>query len=168
MLNALPDLAPDLVSEQATPRVIDFINRMRAAPGGTRSAGDEQDRQAAASFRAGHRAFALGLNEGKRSMQYRRIATEEAWAIPEQFDAWRELLKKSTDYDPDLFLARAQTDGGLLSRRLLDVDEERLRIMDEARRRCAPARAHFDGRAGPRNGTRRFDRSARQRSACRS
>lgn len=65
-------------------------------------------------------------------MQYRRIATEEAWAIPEQFDAWRELLKKSTTYDPDLFLARAQTDGGLLSRRLLDVDEERLRIMDEA------------------------------------
>ncbi len=65
-------------------------------------------------------------------MQYRRIATEEAWAIPEQFDAWRELLKKSTDYDPDLFLARAQTDGGLLSRRLLDSDEERLRIMDEA------------------------------------
>jgi 5-carboxyvanillate decarboxylase len=65
-------------------------------------------------------------------MQYRRIATEEAWAIPEQFDAWRELLKKSTDYDPDLFLARAQTDGGLLSRRLLDADDERLRIMDEA------------------------------------
>jgi glutathione S-transferase len=29
MLNPLPDLAPDLVSEQATPRVIDFINRMR-------------------------------------------------------------------------------------------------------------------------------------------
>ena len=32
MLNALPDLAPDLVSEQATPRVIDFINRMRERP----------------------------------------------------------------------------------------------------------------------------------------
>ena len=99
-------------------------------------------------------------------MQYRRIATEEAWAIPEQFDAWRDLLKKSTDYDPDLFLARAQTDGGLLSRRLLDVDEERLRIMDEARRRCAPAGAHFDGCAGPRDGTRCFHRSARQRSPC--
>src|SRR5262245_54168394 len=66
------------------------------------------------------------------SMQYRRIATEEAWAIPEQFDAWRELIKKSTDYDPDLFLARVQTDGGLLSTRLLDADDERLRIMDEA------------------------------------
>jgi 5-carboxyvanillate decarboxylase len=65
-------------------------------------------------------------------MQYRRIATEEAWAIPEQFDAWRDLLKKITDYDPDLFLARTQTDGRLLSRRLLDADDERLRIMDEA------------------------------------
>ena len=65
-------------------------------------------------------------------MQFRRIATEEAWAIPEQFDAWRDLIKKSTSYDPDLFLARAQTDGGQLSQRLLDVDDERLRIMDEA------------------------------------
>jgi predicted TIM-barrel fold metal-dependent hydrolase len=66
-------------------------------------------------------------------VQFRRIATEEAWAIPEQFDAWRDLIKKSTTYDPDLFLARAQTDGGQLSQRLLDVDDERLRIMDEAR-----------------------------------
>jgi len=65
-------------------------------------------------------------------MKFRRIATEEAWAIPEQFDAWRDLIKKSTSYDPDLFLARAQTDGGQLSQRLLDVDDERLRIMDEA------------------------------------
>ena len=32
MLNALPELAPDLVNEQATPRVIDFINRMRQRP----------------------------------------------------------------------------------------------------------------------------------------
>ena len=63
---------------------------------------------------------------------YRRIATEEAFAIPEQFDAWRELLGSSQSYDPDLFLARAQTDGGQLSQRLLDLDEERLRIMDEA------------------------------------
>jgi predicted TIM-barrel fold metal-dependent hydrolase len=63
---------------------------------------------------------------------YRRIATEEAFAIPEQFEAWRELLKSSRSYDPDLFLARAQTDGGQLSQRLLDLDGERLRIMDEA------------------------------------
>jgi predicted TIM-barrel fold metal-dependent hydrolase len=64
--------------------------------------------------------------------QYRRIATEEAFAIPEQFDAWRELLKNQQGYDPDLFLARAQTDGGQLSQRLLDLDDERLKIMDEA------------------------------------
>jgi glutathione S-transferase len=32
MLNALPQLAPDLVSEQATPRLVDFINRMRERP----------------------------------------------------------------------------------------------------------------------------------------
>ena len=64
--------------------------------------------------------------------QYRRIATEEAFAIPEQFEAWRELLRSNQSYDPDLFLARAQTDGGPLSHRLLDLDEERLRIMDEA------------------------------------
>jgi GSH-dependent disulfide-bond oxidoreductase len=32
MLNALPDLAPELVNETATPRVFDFIDRMRARP----------------------------------------------------------------------------------------------------------------------------------------
>lgn len=64
--------------------------------------------------------------------QYRRIATEEAFAIPEQFEAWRDLLRTAQGYDPDLFLARAQTDGGQLSNRLLDLDEERLQIMDEA------------------------------------
>jgi predicted TIM-barrel fold metal-dependent hydrolase len=63
---------------------------------------------------------------------FRRIATEEAFAIPEQFDAWRDLLSSTKSYDPDLFLARAQTDGGQLSHRLLDLDEERLKIMDEA------------------------------------
>jgi len=65
-------------------------------------------------------------------MKFRRIATEEAWAIPEQFDAWREIIRKSSSYDPDVFLMRAQTDGGPLSQRLLDADHERLRIMDEA------------------------------------
>ena len=64
--------------------------------------------------------------------RYRRIATEEAFAIPEQFEAWRDLLRSAQAYDPDLFLARAQTDGGQLSNRLLDLDEERLQIMDEA------------------------------------
>ena len=32
MLNAFPELAPDLVSPQATPRLTDFIDRMRERP----------------------------------------------------------------------------------------------------------------------------------------
>jgi predicted TIM-barrel fold metal-dependent hydrolase len=65
-------------------------------------------------------------------MNYRRIATEEAFAIPEQFEAWRKLIKQTRKYDPDIFLNRAQVDGGPLSQRLLDLDGERLRIMDQA------------------------------------
>jgi predicted TIM-barrel fold metal-dependent hydrolase len=60
----------------------------------------------------------------------RRIATEEAFATPEQLDALRELMKASREYDPDTFLAAMQTSGGDITRRLLDVEEERLRIMD--------------------------------------
>jgi 5-carboxyvanillate decarboxylase len=64
--------------------------------------------------------------------EFRRIATEEAFATPEQFDALRELLATSREYDPDTFLANMQTSPGDISRRLLDVEEERLRIMDES------------------------------------
>lgn len=63
--------------------------------------------------------------------EFRRIATEEAFATPEQLDALRELVKSSREYDPDTFLARMQTEGPI-SRRLLDVEEERLRIMDQS------------------------------------
>lgn len=62
----------------------------------------------------------------------KRIATEEAFAIPEQLEGWKRLLAAQKDYDPDLFLARVQADGGQLSRRLVDLDGERLQIMDEA------------------------------------
>ena len=62
---------------------------------------------------------------------FRRIATEEAFATPEQLDALRELLKSSREYDPDTFLAGMQTSGEI-SRRLLDVEEDRLRIMDQS------------------------------------
>lgn len=62
--------------------------------------------------------------------QFRRIATEEAFATPEQLEALRELMKASRDYDPDTFLAAMQTSGGEITRRLLDVEDERLRIMD--------------------------------------
>ncbi len=61
----------------------------------------------------------------------RRIATEEAFAIPEQLDALRELIAATREYDPDTFLAGMQTGGGPITRRLLDLGEERIRIMDE-------------------------------------
>ncbi len=64
--------------------------------------------------------------------EFRRIATEEAFATPEQFEALRELMQASTAYDPDTFLAGMQTSGGEISRRLLDVEDERLRIMDQS------------------------------------
>jgi predicted TIM-barrel fold metal-dependent hydrolase len=64
--------------------------------------------------------------------EYRRIATEEAFATPEQLDALRELMAKTQDYDPDVFLADMQTSGGQLTQRLLDLDDERLRIMDQS------------------------------------
>jgi 5-carboxyvanillate decarboxylase len=66
---------------------------------------------------------------GKKS--YRRIATEEAFSIPEQMDAMREMAMSAQEYDPDLFLWKIMTDSkGPVYARLLDVDDERLRIMD--------------------------------------
>lgn len=64
--------------------------------------------------------------------EFRRIATEEAFATPEQLDALRELIQNSREYDPDTFLANMQTNGGTVSRRLLDLEDERLELMDEA------------------------------------
>src|SRR5690349_5384696 len=61
---------------------------------------------------------------------FRRIATEEAFATPEQVEALQALVASSREYDPDTFLANMQTDGGVISRRLLDVGDERLSIMD--------------------------------------
>jgi 5-carboxyvanillate decarboxylase len=62
---------------------------------------------------------------------YRRIATEEAFAIPEQMDAMRGVVAKATEYDPDLFLWNRTLGGGTLYERLLDLESERLRIMDQ-------------------------------------
>ena len=50
-----------------------------------------------------------GKSKPKRK-HYRRIATEEAFSIPEQMDAQRELVAAAQEYDPDLFLWRIQTD----------------------------------------------------------
>jgi predicted TIM-barrel fold metal-dependent hydrolase len=63
---------------------------------------------------------------------FRRIATEEAFATPEQFDALRELIANTREYDPDVFLADRQVGGSVWSRRLLDLEDERLAIMDES------------------------------------
>jgi 5-carboxyvanillate decarboxylase len=63
---------------------------------------------------------------------YRRIATEEAFSIPEQMDAQRELVAAATDYDPDLFLWKIQTDpSGPVYHKLLDLFDQRLQTMDE-------------------------------------
>jgi 5-carboxyvanillate decarboxylase len=63
---------------------------------------------------------------------YRRIATEEAFSIPEQMDAQRELVAAAQEYDPDLFLWKIQTDpAGPVNHKLLDLFDQRLRTMDE-------------------------------------
>jgi predicted TIM-barrel fold metal-dependent hydrolase len=63
---------------------------------------------------------------------FRRIATEEAFAIPEQIDGMRAIAANSEDYDPDLFLWKLMAGGGPITDRLLDLDDERLRIMNAA------------------------------------
>jgi 5-carboxyvanillate decarboxylase len=63
---------------------------------------------------------------------YRRIATEEAFSIPEQMDAQRELVASATEYDPDLFLWKIQTDpSGPVYNKLIDLYDQRLKTMDE-------------------------------------
>jgi hypothetical protein len=58
--------------------------------------------------------------------RYRKIATEEAFSIPEQMDAMRAVVKKSDTYDPDLFLWQFMARGGQLTDRLLDIEGERI------------------------------------------
>ena len=63
----------------------------------------------------------------------RRIATEEAFATPEQFEAMTTTCCTTWD-SLDFVLWRQLTDRGkpsVLRDRLLDVDQERLKIMDE-------------------------------------
>src|SRR5580658_4660551 len=71
-----------------------------------------------------------GSNKAKaksKRKSFRRIATEEAFSIPEQMDAQRELLAKTQEYDPDLFLWQFQTDrAGPMHNKLLDLFDERL------------------------------------------
>jgi predicted TIM-barrel fold metal-dependent hydrolase len=62
----------------------------------------------------------------------RILPTEEAFAIPEQMAEMRKVVDGwSSGYDPDLFLWDKMLRGGPLTRRLLDLEEERIAIMDE-------------------------------------
>ncbi|HKV03757.1 MAG TPA: amidohydrolase family protein [Candidatus Acidoferrales bacterium] len=78
------------------------------------------------------RARASQAKRKSKRKHYRRIATEEAFAIPEQMDAQRELVANAREYDPDLFLWRVQTDpAGPVHNSLIDLYDQRLRYMDE-------------------------------------
>lgn len=63
--------------------------------------------------------------------KYRLIATEEAFASPEQVEYFRK-AETSAWTDPDIELWRHFLNTGILLRRLLDVEQERLSIMDQA------------------------------------
>jgi 2,3-dihydroxybenzoate decarboxylase len=62
----------------------------------------------------------------------RRIPTEEAFATPEQMDAMRKVVADASEYDPDLYLWSLTLSGGVIHDRLLDLDAERIDIMDKA------------------------------------
>jgi len=60
----------------------------------------------------------------------RRIATEEAFVIPEVIGPMLDRFARES-YEPDLFFWSKAANGTPLQRRLLDLGEERLAIMDE-------------------------------------
>lgn len=62
----------------------------------------------------------------------RIIATEEAFAIPEQIEGMKKIIKNSPDYDPDLFLWNLTIGGADWTDQLLDLEYQRLEIMDAA------------------------------------
>jgi 5-carboxyvanillate decarboxylase len=60
----------------------------------------------------------------------RCIATEEAFVIPELAAAMATLMSASSGYDPDLYFWQRASSAKVLAGRLLDLDDERLTIMD--------------------------------------
>lgn len=62
----------------------------------------------------------------------RIIATEEAFATSAQIAAIATVAGSATDYDPDLFLWKRMAGGGPLTTALLDLEGERIAIMDAA------------------------------------
>jgi len=65
------------------------------------------------------------------STRIRCIATEEAFLIPEIAQAMGDVLAASSDYDPDLYFWKRISSAAVLNTRLLDLNEERLSIMDQ-------------------------------------
>jgi len=61
----------------------------------------------------------------------RLIATEEAFGTKEQFDAMRRIVESTNQYDPDLFLWANTLRGGIVHDRLLDLDKERIALMNQ-------------------------------------
>ena len=72
------------------------------------------------------------MNNKKTDNSFRRIATEEAFAVPEQMDAMRKVVAETNDYHPDLYLWNITLGGGVIHDRLLDLDGERIETMDQA------------------------------------
>jgi 5-carboxyvanillate decarboxylase len=63
----------------------------------------------------------------------RLIPTEEAFSTPEQMDAMQKVVNAATGYDPDLYLWDILLKkSSPMHDRLLDLDGERLEIMDKA------------------------------------
>ena len=86
-------------------------------------------------------AAGVGRSAGGGQRNFRRIATEEAWAIPEQRAAiagiarsnWENLDVRNLrggSSAPSAGAAPSGEGSGALGRRLLDADGERLEIMD--------------------------------------
>lgn len=70
------------------------------------------------------------MDENQRKL--RIIATEEAFATPAQMAAIQQLVSSHDGYDADLNLWRRMAGGGILTDRLLDLEGERIAIMDAA------------------------------------
>lgn len=77
---------------------------------------------------------AVSLTEASKAQtakKYRLIATEEACAFPDQFEAYHKLVAQPSN-DDDVLMWKGFFNNKVLIRRLLDMGDERLGIMDKA------------------------------------
>lgn len=66
------------------------------------------------------------------SDRLRIVATEEAFATPRQLEEMRTVIAAGgDDYHPDLYLWKRMASGGPMTEKLLDLEGERIAIMDE-------------------------------------